>query len=117
MAVFAATGALGARRKQMDIIGFALLAALTGLGGGTVRDLILNRPVFWLRPDLSGDLPWRCESLFLRRPYDPKALSRAAWLDAIGLAAYGVLGAHVAFDAGMIVAMAPGVVYPRASVA
>ena len=39
---------LAASRKQMDIIGFALLATLTGLGGGTVRDLILDRPVFWL---------------------------------------------------------------------
>ena len=117
MAVFAATGALGARRKQMDIIGFALLAVLTGLGGGTVRDLILNRPVFWLRPDLSGDLPWRCESLFLAAHMIQRRYPVLLWLDAIGLAAYGVLGAHVAFDAGMIVAMALGVVYPRASVA
>ncbi|HEY7647069.1 MAG TPA: TRIC cation channel family protein, partial [Hyphomicrobiales bacterium] len=48
VAVFAATGALAASRKQMDLIGFALLATFTGIGGGTLRDLILDRPVFWL---------------------------------------------------------------------
>jgi uncharacterized membrane protein YeiH len=47
VAVFATTGALVASRKQLDIISFMLLATLTGIGGGTVRDLILDRPVFW----------------------------------------------------------------------
>ena len=47
--VFALTGALAASRAQLDLIGFAFLASLTALGGGTVRDLLLDRnPVFWI---------------------------------------------------------------------
>ena len=47
VAVFAATGALAASRKQLDILGFIFLAAATGIGGGTLRDLVLGVPVFW----------------------------------------------------------------------
>ena len=49
VAVFALSGALMAARKGMDPFGFALLATLTGVGGGTVRDLLIGtRPVFWV---------------------------------------------------------------------
>jgi uncharacterized membrane protein YeiH len=48
VAVFAATGALAASRKQLDIVGFLFLACVTGIGGGTFRDVILNIPVFWV---------------------------------------------------------------------
>jgi uncharacterized membrane protein YeiH len=55
--VFAASGALVASRKAMDIVGFGLMASLTGVGGGTLRDLLLDRPVFWI----SDPLPvWIC---------------------------------------------------------
>ena len=48
--VFALTGALVASRAQLDIVGFVFLACLTATGGGTLRDLILDRdPVFWVR--------------------------------------------------------------------
>ena len=47
VALFAATGALAASRKQLDPIGFLFLAAVTGIGGGTLRDIVLGRvPVF-----------------------------------------------------------------------
>ena len=45
--VFAVSGALAAARKNMDPIGFLLLGTITAIGGGTVRDIILDRPVFW----------------------------------------------------------------------
>ena len=45
---FAITGALVASRKQLDILGFIWLAVITGVGGGTVRDLVLGVPVFWV---------------------------------------------------------------------
>jgi uncharacterized membrane protein YeiH len=48
VAVFAATGALAASRKQLDIIGCLFLAATTGIGGGTLRDVMLDVPVFWV---------------------------------------------------------------------
>ncbi len=48
--VFAVSGALVASRKQMDISGFALLGTVTGIGGGTLRDILLGQlPVFWVR--------------------------------------------------------------------
>ena len=47
--IFALTGALVASRKQLDVVGFAFLACLTGVGGGTLRDVLLDRnPVFWI---------------------------------------------------------------------
>lgn len=47
--VFALTGALVASRKQLDIVGFAFVASLTAVGGGTLRDVFLDRnPVFWI---------------------------------------------------------------------
>ena len=47
--VFALTGALVAARKSMDPFGFALLATVTGIGGGSVRDMLLGVPVFWVQ--------------------------------------------------------------------
>jgi uncharacterized membrane protein YeiH len=53
VAVFAASGALEAARKQLDIVGFLFVAAVTGIGGGTLRDLLLDRgPVFWVHEPL-----------------------------------------------------------------
>lgn len=47
--VFAATSALAASRRQLDIVGFIFLANITGIGGGTLRDLMLSTPVFWVQ--------------------------------------------------------------------
>ena len=52
VAVFGATGALAAARQKHDIITFGFFAAVTGVGGGTLRDLLIEAPVFWVqRPD------------------------------------------------------------------
>lgn len=49
VAVFAASGALAAARKEMDVFGVAMIAIATALGGGTIRDVLLDRhPVFWI---------------------------------------------------------------------
>ena len=93
VAVFAATGALAAAREKHDLVTFAFFAAITGVGGGTLRDLLIGAPVFWVQDwryiavCLIGALAvwvvgageWRFRALL--------------WLDAIGLGAYGVLGA------------------------
>src|SRR4051812_22183654 len=47
--VFTVTGALVASRKEMDVVGFAVLGTVTGIGAGTLRDLLLGSPVFWIR--------------------------------------------------------------------
>ena len=46
---FAVTGALVVSRKQMDVVGFVVLDTFTGIGGGTLRDILLAVPVFWVR--------------------------------------------------------------------
>jgi hypothetical protein len=59
--VFAMTGALVASRKQMDIVGFALMGRVTGIGGGTIRDVLLWRHASVLGPEtgLPGYMPCR----------------------------------------------------------
>lgn len=101
VAVFGATGALAAARRKHDIITFAFFAAVTGVGGGTLRDLLIDAPVFWVaRPGylvmclaaavgvwLLGRRTWRMGLLL--------------WLDAIGMAAYCVVGAAKALSLGV----------------
>ncbi|HEX4684413.1 MAG TPA: TRIC cation channel family protein, partial [Gemmatimonadaceae bacterium] len=49
VAVFAVSGALAAGRKHLDLLGVIVLALVTGVGGGTIRDVLLDRhPIFWL---------------------------------------------------------------------
>ena len=50
--VFAISGALTAARYRMDVLGFVLIGAITGIGGGTTRDLLLGRTVWWTRDPL-----------------------------------------------------------------
>ncbi len=95
VAVFAATGALAASRKQLDIIGFVFLAAVTGIGGGTLRDVILGRtPVFWVaNPDYIVVTTAVAIMVFFTAHLVESRYRLLLWLDAIGLAAYSVLGA------------------------
>jgi uncharacterized membrane protein YeiH len=93
VAVFAATGALAASRKELDIIGFVFLASVTGIGGGTLRDLILDAPVFWI-----GDHAYVlvCATVavvvFFTAHFVESRYRLLLWLDAVGLAAYSVMG-------------------------
>ena len=94
VAVFAATGALAASRKQLDIVGFLFFAGLTGIGGGTVRDLILGVPVFWVQ---NHDYLVVCFAMAVAVYFSAHLIESRykllLWLDAIGLAAYCVFGA------------------------
>ncbi|MDK1383962.1 trimeric intracellular cation channel family protein [Sinorhizobium sp. 8-89] len=95
VAVFAATGALSASRKQLDIIGYLFLASVTGIGGGTMRDVILGAtPVFWV---LNPTYLLVCASvgliLFFTAHLFDSRYRMLVWLDAIGLSAYCVMGA------------------------
>lgn len=94
VAVFAATGALAASRKQLDIIGFLFLASATAIGGGTFRDLILNIPVFWLS---NTDYILICVVVAVLVFFTAHRLESRykvlLWLDAVGLAAFSVMGA------------------------
>jgi uncharacterized membrane protein YeiH len=113
LAVFAATGALAASRKQMDLIGFLFLACVTGVGGGTLRDLILGlTPVFWVQDGVNLLV---CGGtaivMYFAAQIVENRFTLLLWLDAIGLAAYAVLGAQIGLAAGAtgIVAIVTGV--------
>ena len=94
VAVFAATGALAASRRQLDIIGFLFLANVTAIGGGTLRDVILNIPVFWVG-NHSYVLIGSCVAVlvYFTAHMVESRYKLLIWLDAIGLAAFSVMGA------------------------
>lgn len=111
VALFAATGALAASRKQLDIVGFVFLAALTGVGGGTVRDLILDVPVFWvLQPAYLAVCAVVAVGVFFTAHLLESRYRWLLWLDAVALAAYGVFGAAkgLAVTGSPVVAVAMG---------
>ena len=105
--VFAASGALAAARHRMDALGIVLIGVITGIGGGTVRDILLSEPVWWVRnPDelilcsIVGFVMYFLQRLTVERQ------SLVVWADALGLAAFAVVGAHIAVTAGAPVVVA-----------
>ena len=95
VALFAATGALAASRKQLDIIGFLFFAIVTGIGGGTLRDIVLGQvPVFWvLNPAYIVVCCAIGVLVFFSAHLVESRYRLLIWLDAVGLAAYCVMGA------------------------
>ncbi|MEL6265836.1 MAG: trimeric intracellular cation channel family protein [Pseudomonadota bacterium] len=105
--VFALTGGLVASRAQLDIVGFAFVATLTAVGGGTVRDVVLGRlPVFWVADPLylgvaaAGGLVMFVSAHRMERRY-PLLL----WLDAVALAIAVAAGVSAAQAAGASLAI------------
>jgi uncharacterized membrane protein YeiH len=120
IAVFAVSGALLAAEKRQTLVTFIFFAVATGVGGGTLRDLLIGAPVFWVHTNATllicigaALLVWLISS---RRIAD-KAL---AWFDAAGLAAYATYGAAKAlafgvapvpaFGMGVLTACAGGII-------
>ncbi|WP_299656134.1 trimeric intracellular cation channel family protein [uncultured Jannaschia sp.] len=100
--VFAITGALVASRKEMDLTGFALLGTVTGIGGGTIRDLLLGiRPIFWVEDPRYVLFCVAVSALvFLTTPAITARRRLLLWFDAVGLALFAVTGAERALEAG-----------------
>lgn len=96
--VFALTGALVASRAQLDIIGFAFLAILTGVGGGTMRDVILDRnPVFWIAdPTYLGVAMSAAFLVFFTAHLFESRYRVMLWLDAAALSFAVAAGARIA---------------------
>jgi uncharacterized membrane protein YeiH len=97
VAVFAVSGALAAGRKSLDLLGVIVIATVTAIGGGTIRDVLLNREVFWIQQPtyLYVILGAALSTLVYTRRFSPpdRALAVA---DAIGLALFTVSGAQIA---------------------
>ena len=109
--VFAASGALVASRKEMDLVGFGLMACLTGVGGGTLRDLMLDRHVFWISDPLPVAVCLAVALVvFFSANIIQKRYSALLWADALGISLYGVMGAELAMlsGAGTLVAIVMG---------
>jgi len=99
--VFAATGALAAARRQHDIVTFFFFAAITGVGGGTLRDLLMGAPVFWVqRPEYLVTCLVAAAAIWILGggTFRERIL---IWLDALGLSAYSVMGAAKALTFGL----------------
>ncbi len=103
VAVFAATGALAASRKRLDLVGFIFLASVTGIGGGTLRDLLLGRlPVFWIEnPTFIAVCTGIAIAVFLIAHLIEYRYRLLLWLDAAGMAAYCVMGASIGLEQGI----------------
>lgn len=101
VAVFSITGALAGARKGMDVIGLIWLGAITGIGGGTFRDLMLDRPVFWLNdPTYLGVATAAAVVVFFLAKVPARSDKVLLWLDAAGLAFVAVAGAAKAITYG-----------------
>ncbi|NHK26786.1 trimeric intracellular cation channel family protein [Parvularcula flava] len=98
--VFALSGGIAAVRRDMDIFGVVVLAFLPAVGGGTLRDLILDVPVFWLEDNLSLLLAGLggITAFFLHKTIEDFKPLR--WADAAGLAVFAATGAAKAAELG-----------------
>lgn len=99
--VFAITGMLAARRKQLDLFGTVVIAMVTAIGGGTLRDLILGVPVFWTQNDLYiYVVVISALMLFFFARYKRLPVRLLLWSDGLGLAVFTVIGAQKAMMLG-----------------
>lgn len=101
--VFAISGALAAGRRRLDLLGVVVLAAVTAVGGGTIRDLLLDRrPIFWLADRnyliviLGSTVATILYTRWARVPWQTLEVA-----DALGLALFSVMGAQIAERAAM----------------
>jgi uncharacterized membrane protein YeiH len=107
VAVFAVSGALAAARKNMDLFGIIVIAAVTAIGGGTLRDVLLDRhPIFWFQNTtyLPVIIAAAVFTVIYTR-YRDVPLKALLVADAFGLALFTVSGAKIAEQLGM-----PGII-------
>lgn len=102
VAVFAVTGGLAAARKQMDILAFVMIGIVTGVGGGTMRDLALGiSPVFWVAdPNYIIASTIAAIATYFLAPLLESRFRALLWGDALGMALFTVSGTQIALDVG-----------------
>lgn len=101
IAVFAASGALAAAAKRQTFVTFTFFALVTGVGGGTVRDLLIGAPVFWIVNSGVLVVVLAVSALLWITPQRWWQGRMLDWFDAVGLGAYGVFGAAKAMQFGV----------------
>lgn len=101
IAVFAASGALAATRAAQTFVTAAFFALVTGVGGGTLRDLLIGAPVFWVHGSPMAAICVAMAVLVWMTPEHWWRERTLEWLDAAGLAAYAVFGAAKALSFGV----------------
>lgn len=116
VAVFAASGVLAARDRDLDVIGIIVVAAITAIGGGTLRDVLLDRrPFFWVE---HPHYVWgifgltAAAMLFMRQRHMSPTERGIVWPDALGLGLFAGSGTLIALDAALppLVAVLMGVI-------
>ena len=112
VAVFAVTGGIVASRLRLDFLAFLFFAVFTGVGGGTLRDLVLGVPIFWVGNQLYllvclviGAAMWFAAA------WVEKVDRPLRWADSVGVASYSVMGAAKTLSLGYppVVAVLMGV--------
>ena len=99
--VFAVSGALMAARYKMDIVGFIMIGTITGIGGGTTRDLLLDRTVWWTHDPAELILVVTVSIITFFFISSEITRNKAAnWADALGLSVFAVVGCHIALAFG-----------------
>ena len=115
---FALSGLIEAARKRLDIVGMAIVTSLAAFGGGTLRDILLDRrPFFWVQNEI-----WiwvilimcALAMLFMRARHIELTERTMQWPDALGLGIFAASGTQIAITAGMtpIIAVVMGVITP-----
>ncbi|MDN3921172.1 trimeric intracellular cation channel family protein [Roseateles violae] len=101
--VFAVSGALAAMQAGLDLFGLLVLASVTAIGGGTLRDLLLNRhPLFWMKDSGYMAVIVACALLTAAiGQLSPSAMQALRIADALGLALFALIGVEVAENAGL----------------
>ncbi len=101
VATFARVSTVGARDRRLDLVSAALLGTVAGIGGGTLRDLALDRTVFWLHAPGYLYVCAAAVTLVWFAGAGPRRRQTLLFVDALGISAFAVVGALIAREEGV----------------
>jgi uncharacterized membrane protein YeiH len=110
---FAISGALTAMQKRFDLIGIVIIAFATAVGGGTIRDLLIGRDIFWIsEPTYTYVIIAGAISAIIFRKYLNYLRTTLLFFDTVGLGLFTVLGVEIgiSFELDMLICVVLGVI-------